>query len=49
MFGFVLPNVDKPTGNISSYTFSVDEVQKLTGLDFFSALPAAEQKRLERA
>jgi endonuclease G len=49
MFGFVLPNLDKPAGKISSYTFSVDEVERLTGLDFFSTLPAAEQKRLEKA
>jgi endonuclease G len=47
MFGFVMPNVNKPSGTISSYTFSVDTVEKLTGLDFFSALPAADQKRLE--
>jgi len=26
----------------------VNEVEKLTGLDFFRALPAAEQTRLER-
>jgi endonuclease G len=48
MFGFVLPNIDKPSGTISSSTFSVNQVEKLTGLDFFSALPAAEQNRLER-
>ena len=48
MFGFVLPNVNKPTGTIASYTFSVEYVEKLTGLDFFSSLPATEQSRLER-
>ncbi len=48
MFGFVLPNIEKPTGAISSYTFSVNQVEKLTGLNFFDALPAAEQNRLER-
>jgi endonuclease G len=48
MLGFVLPNIDKPTGTISDYTFSVNQVEKLTGLDFFSALPAAEQSRLEK-
>jgi endonuclease G len=48
MFAFVLPNIDKPKGTISSYTFSVNNVEKLTGLDFFAALPAAEQNRLER-
>ena len=49
MFGFVLPNVTKPTGAIDSYSVSVNQVEKLTGLDFFSALPADEQTRLERA
>jgi endonuclease G, mitochondrial len=48
MFGFVLPNVAKPSGTMSGYTFSVNQVEKLTGLDFFAALPAAEQNRLER-
>jgi endonuclease G len=48
MFAFVMPNIDKPTGTISDYTFSVNEVEKLTGLNFYDALPAAEQKRLER-
>ena len=46
-FGFVMPNIQKPSGSISSYTFSVDQVEKLTGLDFFSALPTTEQNRLE--
>ena len=48
MYGFVLPNIDKPTGTLSSYTFSVDEVEKLAGLDFFNGLPDAEQASLER-
>ena len=47
MFGFVVPNIDKPSGAIASYTFSVHQVENLTGLDFFNALPAAEQNRLE--
>jgi len=48
MFAFVLPNIEKPARTIDSYTFSVNEVQKLTGLNFFATLPAAEQTRLER-
>jgi hypothetical protein len=43
----VLPNIDKPTGTIDSYMFSVNQVEKLAGLDFFGALPAAERDRLE--
>jgi DNA/RNA endonuclease G (NUC1) len=48
MFGFVLPNVDRPTGKISSYTFSVDEVEKLTGLDFLVLLQIASAERRRR-
>jgi endonuclease G len=49
MFGFVLPNIARPSGTLSGYTVSVSKVEELTGLDFFSALPADEQKRLEQA
>jgi endonuclease G len=48
-FAFVLPNIDKPTGTISDYTFSVNQVEKLTGLNFYDVLPVAEQNKLERA
>ena len=48
MFGFVLPNIDKPASTMTSYTFSVDEVEKLTGLDFFASLPKAEETQLEK-
>ena len=47
MFAFVMPNINKPSGKMEDYGASVSNVQKLTGLDFFSALPAAEQERLE--
>lgn len=46
-FAFVLPNIEKPSGSLASYTFSVDLVEKLTGLDFYAALPPDEQARLE--
>ena len=49
MFGFVMPNVDKPGGTIGSYAVGVKKVESLTGLDFFSALPPSEQVRLEQA
>jgi len=48
MFGFVLPNIDKPSGTLADYTFSVNQVEKLTGLNFFDALPAEEQNKLEK-
>jgi DNA/RNA endonuclease G (NUC1) len=48
MFAFMVLNIDKPTGTISTYTVSVNQVEKFTGLDFFGALPAEEQDRLQR-
>ncbi len=36
--GFVYPNM-KCEGNMASYAVTVDEVEKITGLDFFSVLP----------
>jgi endonuclease G, mitochondrial len=49
MFGYVLPNVEKPAGNLASYALSVSRIETETGLDFFGALPKDEQKRLEAA
>lgn len=36
--GFVYPNM-KCQGNMASYAVSVDDVEKMTGFDFFSTLP----------
>ncbi len=36
--GFVYPNINC-TGNMASYAVSVDDVEKMTGFDFFSSLP----------
>ncbi len=36
--GFVYPNM-KCEGNMQAYAASVDDVEKMTGFDFFSALP----------
>ncbi len=47
MFGFVLPNLDKPSGTLSSYTFSVKAVEQMAGLGFFSELPPPERDQLE--
>ena len=46
MIAFVLPNkaTNKP---LDGYVTSVDEVERVTGLDFFSALPTEVQERLE--
>ena len=43
---FVMPNADADK-LCSEYAVSVDEVERLTGFDFFNTLPDAEQRRLE--
>ena len=43
---FIYPN-GHSGGRLSQYAVSVDEVERLTGLDFFPYLPAEEQQRLE--
>jgi len=45
--GFILPNKpsDKP---LSSYAVSIDEVEKLTGLDFYNKLDKASQESIEK-
>lgn len=44
--GFVMPNRDVP-GPFFDWAVSVDEVERLTGLDFFSALPDSVEKAVE--
>jgi endonuclease G len=46
MIAFVLPNAksDRP---LTDFAVSADEVEKLTGLDFFSQLPDDEENKLE--
>lgn len=44
--GFVYPNMRCP-GNMSNYATTVDEIEKITGLDFFSELPNEIEKRVE--
>ena len=47
MIGFILPNEgsNKP---LAAFAVTVDDVEKATGLDFFSKVPKEEQERLER-
>jgi endonuclease G len=47
MFAFVMPNSLAPQGEPRDYIVSVERVQHLSGLDFFSALPDSEEHRLE--
>lgn len=44
--GFIYPNRDV-SGEIRDYAKSVDEIEKITGLDFFSDLDEATEKRVE--
>lgn len=44
--GFIYPNMTAP-GNMENYSMSVDEVEAITGLDFFSALPDELENRIE--
>lgn len=43
---FVYPNMTSP-GNMENYVMTIDEVEKLTGYDFFSALPDGLEDRIE--
>lgn len=44
--GFVYPNMSSP-GNMADYVMSVDEIEKLTGIDFFSSLPDDIEDKVE--
>lgn len=44
--GFVYPNMRAP-GNMQDYAMSVDDVEKITGLDFFATLPDEIEKEVE--
>lgn len=46
MVGFVLPN-EGSSKPLQSFVVTVDKVEELTGLDFFSELPAEKQAQLE--
>ena len=44
--GFILPNSELKE-NIASFAVTVDAVERVTGLDFFSALPDNDEEKLE--
>lgn len=44
--GFVYPNM-RCGGNMSNYATTVDEVERITGMDFFSALPDEMEEAVE--
>lgn len=45
---FVYPNM-KASGNMENYAMSIDELEKITGFDFFPALPDDVEKKIESA
>lgn len=45
--GFILKNV-KANNPLSSYVNSVDQVERITGIDFFPSLPDAVENKVER-
>lgn len=44
--GFIFPN-SKCLGSLYDFSFPVDEVEKRTGMDFFSSLPDDIEKAVE--
>lgn len=44
--GFVYPNMKSP-GNMENYATTVDEVEKITGYDFFASLPDDSEYQVE--
>lgn len=47
MIGFVLPNKGS-SADLRTFVVTVDRVEELTGLDFFSTVPQPKQEQLER-
>ena len=48
MIAFVLPNKGS-SADLRTFVVTVDKVEELTGLDFFSVVPQPKQEQLERA
>ena len=44
--GFIYPNMSSP-GNMKDYSMPIDEVEKITGIDFFYNLPDDIEDRIE--
>ena len=47
MIGFIVPNAGSKA-RVASFAVSVDEVERITGYNFFSELPPRRERRLER-
>jgi endonuclease G len=49
LFGYLLPNQLDPIADpLDSFAVTVDRLEELSGLDFFAALPDAEETQLQR-
>lgn len=44
--GFVYPNMHSP-GNMQNYSMTIDEVERITGFNFFSSLPDDIERQIE--
>lgn len=44
--GFVYPNMSSP-GNMQNYVMTIDQIEELTGYDFFSSLPDDIENKIE--
>lgn len=47
MIAFLMPNTDNVKGSYFDYAVSVDHLEQLTGIDFFSNLPVEVQEQYE--
>ena len=47
MFAAIIPNTSSIEGPLSQFLTSVNEIQRRTGLDFFSELEDDDERKLE--
>jgi endonuclease G len=47
LYAAILPNVEQVEEGLNRFATTVDEVERLTGLDFFAALADSEESPLE--
>jgi len=47
MFAAIIPNAQNPPQPLNSFAVTVDEVERLTGFDFFAFLEDEEEAALE--
>ena len=44
---FLIPNTERPAGDCFRYAISVDSLERVLGMDFYSALPDSGEMRVE--